>query len=117
MRKLYFDDYDDEITDDDIIHDMDPESHNIDLDNPDDLEYEKDIDDLPSLVHPKTLLAALRDELKLKEYERGSLTFIKDGVDYEGVPMLEINPNKFVFKIEPSGKMQSIVLSDIQVLA
>ena len=66
---------------------------------------------------PRTLLSALRDELKLQEPDRGALSFSKDGIDYEGVPMLEINPNKFVFKREPEGKLKSFLLSDIYVTA
>ena len=119
MRKLYYDDYidsDDEISDDDLMQELDPENHEIILDDPESLDDE-DFDDIPVRVQPKTLLAALRDELKLKEYERGSLTFIKDGVEYEGVPMLEINPDKFVFKLEPDDKLKSFNLSDIIVNA
>jgi hypothetical protein len=120
MKKIYYDDYidnEDEISDEEMMQDLDPENHGIILDDPDTLEYDEDLDDIQIPVQPKTLLSALRDELKLQEPDRGALAFSKDGVDYEGVPMLEINPNKFVFKLEPNGKMQSIVLSDIQVLA
>lgn len=123
MRKLFYEDYldnDDEITDEEIIQDLDPENHNIDLDDPESEEFNKpdDMADDAILteVKPKTLYAALKDELKSKEVDRGSLTFTKDGVEYEGVPMLEINPNKFVFKIEPSGQMKSFLLSEIQVV-
>ena len=123
MRKLFYEDYldnDDEITDEEIIQDLDPENHNIDLDDPESEEFNRpdDMADDAILteVKPKTLYAALKDELKSKEVDRGSLTFTKDGVEYEGVPMLEINPNKFVFKLEPSGKMKSFLLSEIQVV-
>jgi hypothetical protein len=120
MRKIYYDDFldsDDEITDEEIIQDLDPENHNIDLDDPDSEEFNDVQDDgILQKVQPKTLYAALKDELKSKEVDRGSLTFTKDGVEYEGVPMLEINPNKFVFKLEPSGKLKSFLLSEIQVV-
>lgn len=123
MRKLFYDDYidnDDEITDEEIIQDLDPENHHIDLDDPESEEFNKPDDAADDAilteVKPKTLYAALKDELKSKEVDRGSLTFTKDGVEYEGVPMLEINPNKFVFKLEPSGKMKSFLLSEIQVV-
>ena len=123
MRKLFYDDYidnDDEITDEEIIQDLDPENHHIDLDDPESEEFNKpddaSDDAILTEVKPKTLYAALKDELKSKEVDRGSLTFTKDGVEYEGVPMLEINPNKFVFKLEPSGKMKSFLLSEIQVV-
>lgn len=118
MRKIYYEDYidnDDEISDDEMMKDLDPENHVIILDDPDTLEYDEDLDDIQMQVQPKTLLAALRDELKLREPDRGSLTFSNDGVEYEGVPMLEINPNKFVFKLEPDDKLKSFILSDIYV--
>ena len=99
MKKIYYDEYidnEDEISDEEIMQDLDPENHGIILDDPDTLEYDEDLDDIQIPVQPKTLLAALRDELKLQEPDRGVLSFSKDGVNYEGVPMLEINPNKFV---------------------
>ena len=118
MKKIYYDDYidnEDEISDEEMMHDLDPENHGIILDDPDTLEYDEDLDDIQIPVQPKTLLSALRDELKLQEPDRGALSFSNDGVDYEGVPMLEINPNKFVFKLEPEGKLKSFMLSDIYV--
>ena len=119
MQKVYYDDYlDDEIPDEEIMQDLDPENHGIILDDPE-TEYGDDEDDIDILVpvKPRTLLSALKDELKLMEFERGSLTFSKDGVEYEGVPMLAINDNKFVFKLLPEGKLKSFLLSDIQVVA
>ena len=114
MKKIYYDDYidnEDEISDEEMMQDLDPENHGIILDDPDTLE----LDYIQIPVQPKTLLSALRYELKLQEPDRGALSFSKDGVDYEGVPMLEINPNKFVFKLEPEGKLKSFLLSDIYV--
>ena len=118
MKKIYYDDYidnEDEISDKEMMQDLDPENHGIILDDPDTLEYDEDLDYIQIPVQPKTLLSALRYELKLQEPDRGALSFSKDGVDYEGVPMLEINPNKFVFKLEPEGKLKSFLLSDIYV--
>ena len=126
MRKIFEDDYIDnaeDIANADMMQDMDNDG--VILDDPEDLEpeevdleddgdetyYEYEIDD-----DPKTLLSALRNELKLKEYDRSSLLFQKDGEEMEGVPMLEINPNKFVFKMLPEGKLRSITLSDIVIL-
>ena len=60
------------------------------------------------------LLNVLRDELKLKECDRGYLTFKYRGEIYDGIPMVEINPSKFVFKIDD--KMKSILLSEITVM-
>ena len=120
MKKFYYDEYidnEDEISDEEMMQDLDPENHGIILDDPDTLEYDEDLDDIQIPVQPKTLLAALRDELKLKEPDRGALAFLNNGIDYEGVPMLEINPNKFVFKLEPGGQLKSFLLSDIHVTA
>ena len=120
MRKLYYDDYidsNDEISDEEMMQELDPENHEIVLDDPESEDFDEDEIDILTPVKPKTLLAALKDELKLKEYERGSLTFTKDGIEYEGVPMLAINDNKFVFKLLPENKLKSFNLSDIQVVA
>ena len=114
MKKIYYDEYidnEDEISDEEMMDDLDPENHGIILDDPETLEYDEDLDDIQIPVQPRTLLSALRDELKLQEPDRGALSFSKDGIDYEGVPMLEINPNKFVFKLEPEGKLKSFLLS------
>ena len=120
MKKIYYDEYidnNDEISDEEVMQDLDQENHVIVLDDPDELDDVEDNDDVKTQVQPKTLLSALRDELKLQEPDRGSLEFSKDGIDYEGIPMLEINPNKFVFKLEPDGKLKSFLLSDIYVTA
>lgn len=61
-----------------------------------------------------SLLSVLRDELKLKECDRGYLTFKYRGEIYDGIPMAEINPSKFVFSID--NKMKSILLSEITVM-
>lgn len=64
---------------------------------------------------PKTLVMALRDELKRIEPDRGSLLFRYQGKDYEGVPMMEINANKFVFKLIPSNTLKTFALSEIRL--
>ena len=53
-------------------------------------------------------MSVIRDELKKKEYLRRSLRFIYKGEVCEGVPMAEINPSKFVFKID--GKLVGVKL-------
>lgn len=127
MRKIFEDDYLDNARDAAEADMRDEMGYDgIELEDPEeiDIEDDKDIDDDEDEVYyeyeldddPKTLLSALRNELKLKEYERSSLLFQKDGEELEGVPMLEINPNKFVFKILPEGKLRSIVLSDIVLI-
>ena len=94
-----------------VLDDPEDIEGNVDDDEEEETYYEYEFDD-----DPKTLLSALRNELKLKEYDRSSLLFQKDGEELEGVPMLEINPNKFVFKMLPEGKLRSITLSDIVIL-
>lgn len=63
---------------------------------------------------PKNLLGLLRSELRKPYEERGSLMFRFEGKDYDGIPMLEINPNKFAFEVD-GGKIKSFVISDILV--
>ena len=55
--------------------------------------------DLIDLTQFPTVLAALRNEMKLLDLDRGVLAFRYKGINYEGIPMVEINPNKFVFNI------------------
>lgn len=57
---------------------------------------------------------ALRDELKKKEYLRDYLRFRYRGEVCDGVPMAEINPSKFVFKID--GKLVGVKLGEIKIL-
>ena len=67
----------------------------------------------------KNLLAALRTELGFLECDRGVLLFRTNGIDYEGVPMLEITPNKFVFKVTSSAgdkdTMKAFLLSNLRL--
>ena len=45
MKKIYYDDYidnEDEISDEEMMQDLDPENHGIILDDPDTLEYDED---------------------------------------------------------------------------
>lgn len=60
------------------------------------------------------VVTALRNELKKKEYLRDYLRFrYKDEV-CDGVPMAEINPSRFVFKI--NDKLVAIQLGEIKIL-
>ena len=61
-----------------------------------------------------TVVTALRDELKKKEYQRDYLKFRYRGEVCDGVPMLEINPSKFVFKIDD--KLVGVKLGEIKIL-
>ena len=57
---------------------------------------------------------ALRDELKKKEYLRDYLRFRYRGEVCDGVPMAEINPSKFVFKIDD--RLVGVKLGEIKIL-
>lgn len=124
MKKYFFDDIDDV---DEIEYDsMDQKTDGyggldrIVLDEPDDFS-DVDEDDIiggedENQTKGKTLLVVLRDELKTQEYNRGSLDFKYNGEVYEGVPMLEINPDKFVFKLIPDNKLKTFRLSNIIII-
>jgi hypothetical protein len=60
------------------------------------------------------VVKALRDELKKKEYQRDYLRFRYRGEVCDGVPMAEINPSKFVFKIDD--RLCGVKLSEIKIL-
>lgn len=60
------------------------------------------------------VVTALRDELKKKEYLRDYLRFRYKGEVCDGVPMAEINPSRFVFKI--NDKLVAIQLGEIKIL-
>lgn len=124
MKKYFYDDIDnvDEVEYDSLDQKTDGYgiSNRINLDEPDDF---SDVDDSDIIgvedeiqTRGKTLLTVLRDELKTPEYNRGSLDFKFNGEVYEGVPMLEINPDKFVFKLLPSNKLKTFRLSDIIIM-
>ena len=97
----------------------------IQLDNPEDMDlalddtsfeddFEDDVPDAP--ITKGNLLQVLENELKLKEYQRGYITFkVIGGKEiYQGVPMIKINDTKFVFKIISDGdKLKQFKLSDI----
>ena len=60
------------------------------------------------------VVTALRDELKKKEYLRDYLRFRYRGEVCDGVPMAEINPSKFVFKID--NRLVGVKLGEIKIL-
>lgn len=60
------------------------------------------------------VITALRNELKKKEYLRDYLRFRYKGEVCDGVPMAEINPSRFVFKI--NDKLVAIQLGEIKIL-
>jgi hypothetical protein len=61
------------------------------------------------------LVKILRDEISSKkEYERDFLRFRYRGEICDGIPMAEINPSRFVFKID--NILKAINLSEIKIL-
>ena len=108
----FIDDYED-----DHIQLDDPEDMDIALD---DTSFENDLDgdieDDDVSLTKGNLLQVLNNELKLKEYQRGYITFkvIGNKEIYQGVPMIKINDTKFVFKVINDGdKLKQFKLSDI----
>ena len=84
--------------------------------------FEQEAEELPEEIKDNSagkdvtaaVVAALRDELKKKEYQRDYLKFRYRGEVCDGVPMLEINPSKFVFKIDD--KLVGVKLGEIKIL-
>ena len=84
--------------------------------------FEQEAEELPEEIKDNfagkdvtaAVVAALRDELKKKEYQRDYLKFRYRGEVCDGVPMLEINPSKFVFKIDD--KLVGVKLGEIKIL-
>ena len=97
----YFDEYS-EVIEDEPFEQEDEEQ----LDDIKDDSIGKDITD--------DVVTALRDELKKKEYKRDYLRFIYRGEVCDGVPMAEINPSKFVFKID--NNLVGVKLGEIKIL-
>ena len=84
--------------------------------------FEQEAEELPEEIKDNSagkdvtaaVVAALRDELKKKEYQRDYLRFRYRGEVCDGVPMAEINPSKFVFKID--GRLVGVKLGEIKIL-
>ena len=84
--------------------------------------FEQEAEELPEEIKDNSagkdvtaaVVAALRDELKKKEYQRDYLRFRYRGEVCDGVPMAEINPSRFVFKI--NDKLVAIQLGEIKIL-
>ena len=71
-------------------------------------------DNSPGKDVTAAVVTALRDELKKKEYQRDYLRFRYRGEVCDGVPMAEINPSKFVFKIDD--RLVGVKLGEIKIL-
>ena len=87
-------------------------------DDPFEQETEEQSDDIEDDYTGKdvtpAVVTALRNELKKKEYLRDYLRFRYKGEVCDGVPMAEINPSRFVFKI--NDKLVAIQLGEIKIL-
>lgn len=110
---VYSDDYD--FNDNDRVNLEDPEVVDIELD---DIGFEGELDNEPSpeIVMKGTPCAVLTKELKEPEYARGVLDFKYQGVNYQGVPMVKVNDNRFVFKlVSHDDKLKAFNLSEIRI--
>ena len=84
--------------------------------------FEQEAEELPEKIKDNSagkdvtaaVVAALRDELKKKEYQRDYLRFRYRGEVCDGVPMAEIDPSKFVFKIDD--RLVGVKLGEIKIL-
>lgn len=84
--------------------------------------FEQEAEELPEEIKGNSagkdvtaaVVAALRDELKKKEYQRDYLRFRYRGEVCDGVPMAEIDPSKFVFKIDD--RLVGVKLGEIKIL-
>jgi hypothetical protein len=84
--------------------------------------FEQDVEEQPEEIKDDSagkdvtaaVVTALRDELKKKEYQRDYLRFRYRGEVCDGVPMAEINPSKFVFKIDD--RLVGVKLGEIKIL-
>ena len=101
LTNMYKNDYDD-VFGDSVINDQD-----------DDIET-YDVIDVNDKTIKTTLVNMLRDELNKKEPNRDFLRFRYRGEICDGVPISEINPSKFIFKIDD--KLRGVNLSEIKIL-
>ena len=101
LISMYKNDSDD-VFGDSVINDQD-----------DDIET-YDVIDVNDKTIKTTLVNMLRDELKKKEPNRDFLRFRYRGEICDGVPISEINPSKFIFKIDD--KLRGVNLSEIKIL-
>ena len=84
--------------------------------------FEQEAEELPEEIKDNSagkdvtaaVVAALRDELKKKEYQSDYLRFRYRGEVCDGVPMAEIDPSKFVFKIDD--RLVGVKLGEIKIL-
>lgn len=101
LTNMYKNDSDD-VFGDSVINDQD-----------DDIET-YDVIDVNDKTIKTTLVNILRDELNKKEPNRDFLRFRYRGEICDGVPISEINPSKFIFKIDD--KLRGVNLSEIKIL-
>lgn len=94
----------------DEVYDTDDE----DIDDNQEPEEDTSSVDINDKNIKNTLVNMLRAELQKKECYRDYLRFRYRGEICDGVPMSEINPSKFVFKIDK--KLKAVNLSEIKIL-
>lgn len=110
----YDDPQDDEMPDDVMMQNYDT-TYSLEGSDSESDDEDEELEPSVSEEQPRTLVGALRDELKRIEPDRGSLLFRHQGKNYEGIPIAEISANKFVFKLVPSNQLKSFALSEIQL--
>lgn len=97
----------DDVFGDEVYDDLDIDSDDMQDEEPSEI-------DINNKNIKTTLVNMLRDELHKKEYARDYLRFRYHGEICDGIPMSEINPSKFVFKID--NKLKAVNLSEIKIL-
>lgn len=110
-----FNEYDDyEFDSNDRVVLDDPENLDIELD---DVDFEDELDNETIDVPRKgTLISVLTNEVKQPEYTRGVLDFKYKGEEYQGVPMVKMSDDRFLFKLISHGdKLKAFKLSEIRV--
>lgn len=129
----YYDDYDENDEMPDGLYGRDYDGYGFDngrikLDDPEEIEMEMygdnddDDDEIPidiaaieNDIEYKNTVAGLRAELKRDYFDRGVLSFRYNGEDYEGIPMTEVSPGKFMFEINGTKKLKAFAISDITI--
>lgn len=119
MRVYQFDDYqgfdeNDEVSDEALNNEDDyAGEERIGLEHPEEMDVEEPVKELRG----RALLLRLRKECApgFKECYRSSFVITTPNGVYTGHPMTEINPNAFVFSVDPNGMLKKFKLSEIKV--
>lgn len=92
---------------------FDEDEENVDIDDIDNDDI--NLDDIEDIEFPDDeMVKAIRNELKVPEYNRRSVVFIDKRTDekVKGVPMAQIGENAFLFKVD--GKIRKFKLENIK---